>query len=143
MVVEPMRRREFITLLCGATIAWPHAARSEQAGSALRIGILSPLSSSEITSPPFEAFRKALRDFGYLEGKNINFVYRWADGSHERLGEFAAELVNSKVDIIFSAPGTPTAIAARNATVAIPIVFAGAGDVVGAKLVASLARPGG
>ena len=98
-----MRRREFITLLGGAA-AWPLAARSAQAGSVLRIGILSPLSSSEITSPPFEAFRKALRDFGYLEGKNINFVYRWADGSHERLGEFATELANSKVDVIFTAP---------------------------------------
>ena len=137
-----MRRREFIILLCGATIPWPRVARSEQTGS-VRIGILSPLSSSETTSPPFEAFRTALRDFGYQEGKNINFVYRWADGSHERLGEFAAELANSKVDVIFSAPGTPTAIAARNATVAIPIVFAGAGDVVGTKLVASLARPAG
>src|SRR5215470_10585316 len=137
-----MRRREFIILLCGATVPWPRVARSEQTGS-VRIGILSPLSSSETTSPPFEAFRKALRDFGYQEGKNISFVYRWADGSHERLGEFAAELANSKVDVIFSAPGTPTAIAARNATVAIPIVFAGAGDVVGTKLVASLARPAG
>jgi len=136
-----MRRREFIILLCGATIPWPRVARSEQTGS-VRIGILSPLSSSETTSPPFEAFRKALRDFGYQEGKNINFIYRWADGSHERLGEFAAELANSKVDVIFSAPGTPTAIAARNAT-AIPIVFVGAGDVVGTKLVASLARPAG
>ena len=137
-----MRRREFIILLCGATIPWPRVARSEQTGS-VRIGILSPLSSSETTSPPFEAFRKALRDFGYQEGKNISFVYRWADGSHERLGEFAAELANSKVDVIFSAPGTPTAIAARKATTAIPIVFAGAGDVVGTKLVASLARPAG
>src|SRR6266436_988628 len=98
-----MRRREFIILLCGATIPWPRVARSEQTGS-VRTGILSPLSSSEITSPPFEAFRKALRDFGYLEGKNINFVYRWADGSHERLGEFATELANSKVDVIFTAP---------------------------------------
>jgi ABC-type uncharacterized transport system substrate-binding protein len=137
-----MRRREFIILLCGATILWPRVGRCEQTGS-VRIGILSPLSSSETTSPPFEAFRKALRDFGYQEGKDINFVYRWANGSHERLGEFAAELANAKVDVIFSAPGTPTAIAARNATVAIPIVFAGAGDVVGTKLVSSLARPAG
>jgi putative tryptophan/tyrosine transport system substrate-binding protein len=137
-----IRRRELIAAL-GGVIAWPHAARSEQAGSAPRIGILSPLSSSEITSSPFEAFRKALHNFGYVEGKNISFVYRWADGSQERLGEFAAELANSKVDVIFSAPGTPTAIAARNATAVIPIVFAGAGDVLGTKLVASLARPGG
>jgi putative tryptophan/tyrosine transport system substrate-binding protein len=138
-----IQRREVVFTLCGVAAAWPLAAHAQQGGSGPRIGILSPLSSSEITSPPFEAFRKALRDFGYVEGKNINFVYRWADGSHERLDEIAAELVKSKVDVIFSAPGTPTAIAARNATAAIPIVFAGAGDVVGTKLVASLARPGG
>jgi len=108
-----------------------------------RIGVLSPLSPSQIASPPFEAFRGALRDIGYVEGKNINFVYRWADGSQKRLGEFAAELASLKVDIIFSAPGTPTAIAVQKATATIPIVFAGVGDAVGTGLVATLARPGG
>jgi hypothetical protein len=68
-----MRRREFIILGGGATILWPRGGRCEQTGS-VRIGILSPLSSSETTSPPFESFRKALRDFGYQEGKDINFV---------------------------------------------------------------------
>jgi len=143
MPFDQPNRRELIALLGAAIAAWPLAASAQLAGSAPRIGILSPLSSSETASPPFEAFRKALRDFGYAEGKNIDFVYRWADGSHERLDEFAAELAKSKVDVIFSAPGTPTAIAARNATAAIPIVFAGTGDVLGTKLVASLARPGG
>jgi putative tryptophan/tyrosine transport system substrate-binding protein len=138
------KRREFITLLSGAAVAWPLTARAQQP-SPVRpmIGILSPLSASEITSAPFEAFRRALRDFGYVEGKNISFVYRWADGSPERLDEFATELVSSKVDVIFSAPGTPTAIAARRATASIPIVFAGAGDVVGTRLVANLALPAG
>jgi putative tryptophan/tyrosine transport system substrate-binding protein len=138
-----MRRREFITLLSGAAAMWPLAARAQQLASVPRIGVLSPLSPSQIASPPFEAFRGALRDIGYVEGKNINFVYRWADGSQKRLGEFAAELASLKVDIIFSAPGTPTAIAVQKATATIPIVFAGVGDAVGTGLVATLARPGG
>jgi putative tryptophan/tyrosine transport system substrate-binding protein len=132
-----MRRRDFITLLGGAAAAWPLAARAQQADGAARIGVLSPLSASETTSAPFEAFRKALRDLGYIEGKGINFIYRWADGNRERLAEFATDLASSKVDVIFSAPGTPTAIAARNATTVIPIVFAGAGDVVATGLARS------
>jgi putative tryptophan/tyrosine transport system substrate-binding protein len=125
-----MKRRDFITLLSGTAVALPLAARAQQTDGTARIGVLSPLSASETTSAPFEAFRKVLRDLGYIEGKSINFIYRWADGNHERLAEFAADLASSKVDVIVSAPGTPTAIAARNATTAIPIVFAGAGDVV-------------
>ena len=136
-----MRRREFITLLGGAA-AWPLAVHAQQVAGVPRIGVLSPLSPSQIASPPFEAFRGALRDIGYVEGKNINFVYRWADGSKKRLDEFAAELASLKVDIIFTAPGTPTAIAAQKATATIPIVFAGVGDAVGTGLVASLPRPG-
>ncbi len=143
MQFDRLNRRDFITLIGGAAVAWPLVARAQQTDGAARIGVLSPLSASETTSAPFEAFRKALRDLGYIEGKNINFIYRWADGNHERLAEFAADLASSKVDVIFSAPGTPTAIAARNATTAIPIVFAGAGDVVATRLVESLARPAG
>jgi putative ABC transport system substrate-binding protein len=138
-----MRRREFITLIGGAAATWPIAARAQQLARMPQIGILSPLSPSEHASPPFEAFRKALSDFGYVDGKNISFIYRWADGSKKRLDQFAAELVRLKVDIIFSAPGTPTAIAAQKATKTIPIVFAGVGDAVGTGLVATLARPGG
>ena len=137
-----MKRREFILALGGAAVAWPLAARAQQVAGVPRIGVLSPLSPSQISSPPFEAFRGALRDIGYVEGKNINVVYRWADGSKKRLAEFAAELASLKVDAIFAAPGTPTAIAAQKATTTIPIVFAGVGDAVGSGLVASLARPG-
>jgi putative ABC transport system substrate-binding protein len=141
-----MKRREFILALGGAAVAssnfWPLAARAQQPASVPRIGVLSPLSPSQIATPPFEAFRRALRDIGYVEGKNINVIYRWADGSKERLAEFAAELAGLKVDVIFAAPGTPTAIAAQKATATIPIVFAGVGDAVGSGLVASLARPG-
>jgi putative ABC transport system substrate-binding protein len=108
-----------------------------------RIGILSPLSASQAASPPFEAFRKALREMNHVEGRNISFIYRWAEGNRDRLAEFAAELPSLKVDVIFCAPGTPTAIAAQKATATIPIVFAGVGDAVATGLVASLARPGG
>jgi len=139
-----MKRREFITLIGGAAAAssnlWPLPARAQERMPV--IGVLSPLSPSQVTSPPFEAFQGALRDIGYVEGKSINVIYRWADGSKERLAEFAAELARLKVNVIFAVPGTPVAIEAQKATATIPIVFAGVGDAVGSGLVASLARPG-
>ena len=137
-----MRRREFITLLGGAAAVWPFAALAQQS-SARRVGILSPLSPSAAASRPFEIFRKTLFDLGYVEGRSISLEYRWADGNSARLADFAAELVNLKVDVIFSGPGTPTAMAAKKATATIPIVFVGAGDAVGAGLVESLSHPGG
>ena len=136
-----MRRREFITFIASAA-AWPLAARAQQS-SVRRVGVLSALSPSAAASPPFEIFRKTLRDLGYVEGRSIHLEYRWADGNSARLDDFAAELVNLKVDVIFCGPGTPTAMAAKKATTTIPIVFVGAGDAVGAGLVASLAQPGG
>ena len=138
-----MKRRDFIKLLGGVTSTWPFAAHAQQVAKTRRMGILSPLSPSAIASRPFETLRTALNDLGYIEGKSITFVYRWADGSPGRLADFAADLVSLKVDVIFSGPGTPTAIAAQKATTTIPIVFVGAGDAVGTGLVASLARPGG
>jgi putative ABC transport system substrate-binding protein len=136
-----MRRRTFITILGGAA-TWPLTARAQQS-SARRVGVLSPLAPSAAASPSFEIFRKTLLDHGYVEGRSISFEYRWADGNPARLAAFAAELVNLKVDVIFCGPGTPTALAAQKASATIPIVFVGAGDAVGAGLVASLARPGG
>jgi ABC-type uncharacterized transport system substrate-binding protein len=136
-----MRRRTFITILGGAA-TWPLTARAQQP-SARRVGVLSPLAPSAAASPSFEIFRKTLLDHGYVEGRSISFEYRWADGNPARLAAFAAELVNLKVDVIFCGPGTPTALAAQKASATIPIVFVGAGDAVGAGLVASLARPGG
>jgi putative tryptophan/tyrosine transport system substrate-binding protein len=136
-----MRRRTFITILGGAA-TWPLTARAQQS-SARRVGVLSPLAPSAAASPSFEIFRKTLLDHGYVEGRSISFEYRWADGNPARLAAFAAELVNLKVDVIFCGPGTPTAMAAQKASATIPIVFVGAGDAVGAGLVASLARPGG
>jgi putative ABC transport system substrate-binding protein len=136
-----MRRRSVITILGGAA-TWPLTVRAQQP-SARRVGVLSPLAPSAAASPSFEIFRKTLLDHGYVEGRSISFEYRWADGNPARLAAFAAELVNLKVDVIFCGPGTPTAMAAQKASATIPIVFVGAGDAVGAGLVASLARPGG
>jgi putative ABC transport system substrate-binding protein len=136
-------RRRIILALFGAALASAGAGGSAAAQSVRQVGILSPLSAAAISSAPFEAFRNALRDLGQVEGKNVNFVYRWADGSKERLTADAAELARLGIDVIFAGPGTPTAIAAQKATATIPIVFVGVGDAVGSGLVASLARPGG
>ena len=137
-----LRRRDFVTLLCGAAAAWPFAARAQQS-SARRIGVVSPLSPSAAASPPFEIFRRTLLELGYVDGRSISLEYRWAAGDLARLAAFAAELVDLKVDVIFCGPGTPTAMAVKKATATIPIVFVGAGDAVGAGLVATLAHPGG
>ena len=130
-----MRRREFITLLGGAAAAWPLAARAQQPAKIPRVGIIDD-------GPVWNAFRQGLRDLGYLEGQNIAFEYRYADGLPDRLAEVAAELVRRPVDVI-AVYGTPPARAAKQATSTIPIVMIGIGDPVGAGLVASLARPGG
>jgi ABC-type uncharacterized transport system substrate-binding protein len=130
-----MKRREFITLLGGAAVTWPLAARAQQAAKIPRIGIIDD-------SPIWNAFRQGLRDLGYLEGQNIAFEYRYADGLPDRLAEVAGELVLRPVDLIV-VYGTPPTRAAQQATTTIPIVMIGIGDPVGAGLVASLARPGG
>jgi ABC-type uncharacterized transport system substrate-binding protein len=135
-------RRKLIVAGAGA-LAAPLTSFAQQKGAQPRVGILSPLSPSAINSPPFAEFRAALGQLGYTDGKNIALIYRWADGSHERLSEFANELVNMKVDVIVSGPGTPTAMTVRRATTTVPIVFFGVGDAVGTGIVQSLARPGG
>jgi ectoine hydroxylase len=109
----------------------------------LRIGVLSPFTQSDGPAPSFQVFRDTLRELGHVEGENLAFEYRWADGKYERLPPLAAELAQSKVDVVLSAWSTPAALAAKRATSTIPIVFVGVGDAVGVGLVASLARPGG
>jgi ABC-type uncharacterized transport system substrate-binding protein len=116
-------------------------AEAQQANKVPRIGFLSAGSASTY-SPRNEAFRQGLRDLGYVEGKNITVEYRFAEGKLERLPELAAELVRLNVELIVTW-GTPQLLAAKHATSTIPIVAGGAGDLVGAGLVASLARPGG
>jgi putative tryptophan/tyrosine transport system substrate-binding protein len=135
-----MRRREFITLLGGAAVAWPLAARAQQADRMRRIGFLG-LAPASASASRVEALRSGLRNLGYIEGKNIVFQFRWADGT-DQLAGLAAELVRMNVDVIFAQSST-TVEAARQATKRIPIVFAIHADPVGVGHVASLARPGG
>jgi len=135
-----MRRREFITLLGGAAAAWPLAARAQQDARARTIGFMSANASSALSSE-IDAFVQRLRELGWIEGRNIATEYRWADGRFERLAGFAADFVRQKVDIIV-AEGTVAVLAAKQTTATIPIVFPVAGDPIGNKLVASLARPG-
>jgi putative tryptophan/tyrosine transport system substrate-binding protein len=116
-------------------------AEAQQAINIPRIGFLDP-TSAQVSAARIEAFRQGLRKFGYTEGKNIAIDYRFAEGKSERLHDLARELVRLNVDIII-ARAIPGAVAAKQATTRIPIVFVGVADAVAAGLVASLGRPGG
>ena len=134
-------RREFISSLAGGLVAAPLAAEAQQAAKMPRIGHLA--SGADPSDLLREAFLQRLRELGYVEGRDVVIEYRSAEGKLERLPALAAELVALKVDVIVAAAGTVTALAARQATGTLPIVFIGAGDPVSAGLVTSLARPGG
>ena len=135
-----MRRRDFMTLVAGASVvAWPSAAQAQQAVKMARIGYLA---SNLANQGPLDAFRQGLRDVGYVEGRNVVIEYRDAQGKLDPLPALAAELVALKVDVIV-ASSTAAALAARRATTIVPIVFATIPDPVATGLVASLARPGG
>ena len=134
-----MKRREFITLLGGA-MAWPLAARAQQA-KLPTIGFLGAGTASAM-SQWTAAFVQRLRELGWVEDRTIAIHYRWAEGRIERLAEIAAEFVRLKVDVIVTNSAAPV-VAAKQATSVIPIVIASAADPVGTGLVASLARPGG
>ena len=132
-----MKRREFIGLLGGAA-AWPLTARAQQAvGKIVTIGVLAiePW-------PPIDTFRQALNNLGYIEGKNIRFEYRYAEGYNERLPELANDLADLNVDVIVTW-GTDAVLAAKQATTTIPIVMGTIGDPLGSGIVTNLARPGG
>src|SRR5262245_42329826 len=134
-----MRRRDFIAVVSSAA-AWPLAARAQQPeGTVRRIGFLAGGSS---TLAYYEAFRRGLRELGWVEGQNIAGDYRCAAGRLDRLPDLAAELVGLKVDLIVASP-SPAVVAAANATKAIPIVMINVGDPVGLGLIANLAHPGG
>jgi len=135
-----MRRRDFIRVIAGLGVAWPLAIRAQTpAGKIYRLGILQPAKPPE---PLVDALVKRLTELGYREGHNIAYEYRWAEGKLDRFPELAKQLVDLKVDVItvFTTPG---AIAAKNATKSIPIVFGGVGDPIGAGVVPSLSHPGG
>jgi putative ABC transport system substrate-binding protein len=135
-----MKRREFITLLSGA-VAWPLAARAQQAAMPL-IGFMSGRSLAD-ASYLADAFRQGLRDTDYVEGESISIEYRWANGDYDRLPGFAADLLQRKVLVLVAVGGDPSARAAKQATSTVPIVFGMGGDPVQDGLVASFNRPGG
>jgi ABC-type uncharacterized transport system substrate-binding protein len=135
-----VKRREFMTLLGGATAAWPLGARAQEAARIPRIGYLSPGSASAGFQARDDAFRQALHDLGYVEG-TIAVEYRFAEGRFDRLAELAAELVRLKVDVIVAVV-TQASLAAKDATSSIPIVMVAVSDPVGSGLVTNLRHPG-
>jgi putative ABC transport system substrate-binding protein len=116
-------------------------AEAQPAGKVHRVGMLETRSVT-LNAANVDAFRRGLRERGYREGQNLEIVYRSSDGRDDRFPGLASELVNLKVDLILTR-GTPAALAAKRATQTLPVVMAGAGDPVGAGIVAHLARPGG
>jgi putative ABC transport system substrate-binding protein len=137
-----MRRREFIAIVGGASVAWPLSARAQQStGKVYRVGSLA-VASREQSQDFIRAFEEGLRSLGYRVGENVVIEYRFAEGDLGRLPTLAAELVRLRVDVMVTGANANT-VAAMKATTTIPIVMAHGIDPIGAGLVGSLARPGG
>ena len=138
-----MRRREFITLLGGATVGLPHSARAQQGGWMRRIGVLNSLAVDDpVGQARLAAFLQSLQQLGWTDGRNVRIDTRWGAGDADRFRKYAAELVALAPDVIVAGSGA-TMPALLQATRTVPIVFVVVGDPVGAGFVASLARPGG
>jgi putative ABC transport system substrate-binding protein len=136
-----MMKQILIYLLATTVLATVSLAEAQQAKKVYRIGFISP-SSSATAAPNLEAFRQGLRDLGYVEGDNIAIEIRWAGGSAERLPHLVAELIQLKVDVLVVGAATG-ALAAKNAGITTPVVFAAVTDPLGYGIIGSLARPGG
>jgi putative tryptophan/tyrosine transport system substrate-binding protein len=138
-----MRRIGLAVVLTLSLFAAPRAAHAQQVGKVSRIGYLAlglrPVPGSD---PTFDAFLQGLRELGHVEGRSVALEIRYAEGRNERFPTLAAELVNLKVDVLI-AESTPAAIAPKQASSTVPVVMVSVGDPVGAKLIDSLAHPGG
>lgn len=137
-----MRRRDLLAYTASAVAVRPVTGRAQPARMPV-IGYLSSASADRLSARVLAAFKDGLRETGLIENQNLAIEYRWADGHNDWLRELAADLVNRKVDLIFTSGGTAPPLAAKSATSVIPIVFSAVNDPVGAGLVASLAHPGG
>jgi len=137
-----IRRREFITLLGGAAVAWPLAVRAQQQSTMPVVGILGGHTAAEWT-PFVAAFNVGLKEIGFVEGQNVRIEYRWAEGHYDRLPALAADLVRSRVAVIAAVGGVNSAFAAKGVTSEIPIVFLTGRDPVELGFVKSFNRPGG
>jgi putative tryptophan/tyrosine transport system substrate-binding protein len=136
-----MRRRKFVALLGGLVAVGPLAARAQLRGKIPRIGFMGN-STAALEANLIGPFREGLRAHGYEEGRNVEIVFRWAEGRYERFPALVAELIAANVDVIVTA-GTPAALALKQATSTVPVVMAAIGDPVGTGIVPNLARPGG
>ena len=138
-----MKRRDFISLIGGATAAWPLAGRAQQAGVIRRIGVLMPYIETNVEAQArLAAFKDGLQQLGWIDGRNSQVIVRWATSSAEGTRLASAELVALAPDVLL-ATAIPSATALQQATRTIPIVFVQLADPVGAGLVESLAKPGG